>query len=132
MVSLKMAQDDYNEQEMELLRDKRKLKTQQKEQGLAHQDEIQTICMVRGADHFIYSQINLLTFQVMIGNERGGGQSLLLVVYPGAGLLSADRRTYALPVLIVTQGRNALWVNCFTSCFTYTVCKVLGMKTLNI
>ncbi|GFG33238.1 hypothetical protein Cfor_04551 [Coptotermes formosanus] len=45
MVSLKMAQDDYNEQEMELLRDKRKLKTQQKEQGLAHQDEIQTICM---------------------------------------------------------------------------------------
>jgi hypothetical protein len=50
MVSLKMAQDDYNEQEMELLEDKRKLKYQQKEQELAHQDEIRAICMVRSAD----------------------------------------------------------------------------------
>jgi hypothetical protein len=53
MVSLKMAHDDYNEQEMELLRDKRTLKSQQKEQELAHQDKIQTICMVRGTDHSI-------------------------------------------------------------------------------
>ncbi|KDR18764.1 growth arrest-specific protein 8 [Zootermopsis nevadensis] len=45
MVSLKMAQDDYNEQETELLRDKRKLKSQQKEQELSHQDEIRTIFM---------------------------------------------------------------------------------------
>jgi hypothetical protein len=50
MVSLKMAQDDYSEQEMELLKDKRKLKYQQKEQELAHQDEIQTISMVRSAN----------------------------------------------------------------------------------
>ena len=53
MVSLKMAQDDYTEQEMELLRDKRKLKSQQKEQEMGHVDEIQTICMVRDPDHFI-------------------------------------------------------------------------------
>jgi hypothetical protein len=45
-----MAQDDYNEQEMELLKDKRKLKYQQKEQELAHQDEIRTICMVRSTN----------------------------------------------------------------------------------
>ncbi|XP_023717427.1 dynein regulatory complex subunit 4 isoform X2 [Cryptotermes secundus] len=45
MVSLKMAQDDYNEQEMELLKDKRKLKYQHKEQELAHEDEIRAICM---------------------------------------------------------------------------------------
>ena len=70
MVSLKMAQDDYTEQEMELLRDKRKLKSQQKEQELAHEDEIRTICMVRGPDHSIYSQVNLLfAFQVMTMNE---------------------------------------------------------------
>jgi hypothetical protein len=48
-----MAQDDYNEQEMELLKDKRKLKYQQKEQELAHQDEIQTLCMVRSAYYSI-------------------------------------------------------------------------------
>jgi len=53
MVSLKMAEDDYTEQEMELLRDKRKLKSQQKEQELAHVDEIRTICMVRGPNHSI-------------------------------------------------------------------------------
>jgi len=83
MVSLKMAQDDYTEQEMELLGDKRKLKSQQKEQELAHVDEIRTICMVRGPDHSIQSQaIFLVTFQVMIANDRGGGKSLLLVVYP--------------------------------------------------
>jgi len=67
MVSLKMAQDDYTEQEMELLRDKRKLKSQQKEQELTHVDEIRTICMVRGSNHSIHSQVILLvTFQFMI------------------------------------------------------------------
>ncbi|PSN52192.1 Growth arrest-specific protein 8 [Blattella germanica] len=45
MVSLKMAQDDYNEQEMELLKDKRELKSQLKEQEVTHQDEVRTIQM---------------------------------------------------------------------------------------
>jgi hypothetical protein len=54
-----MAQDDYNEQEMELLKDKRKLKSQQKEQELANQDEIRTICMVRSVYFSIPSKANL-------------------------------------------------------------------------
>ncbi|KAJ9601822.1 hypothetical protein L9F63_000004 [Diploptera punctata] len=45
MVSLKMAQDDYNEQEMELLKDKKELKSQLKEKKMSHQDEIRTIRM---------------------------------------------------------------------------------------
>jgi hypothetical protein len=60
MVSLKMAQDDYSEQEMELLKDKRKLKSQQKEQELAYQDRIRKICMVRGAYCPVPRELNLL------------------------------------------------------------------------
>jgi hypothetical protein len=53
-----MAKDDYNEQETELLRDKRKLKSQQKEQELAHQDEIRTICMVKSAYFSVPRKVN--------------------------------------------------------------------------
>ena len=103
MVSLKMAQDDYNEQEIELLKDKRKLKSQQKEQEMAHQDDIQTICMVRGAEDSIQSHANLiLTFQVMTEDDRGGERVNCWLFTPGAGLLSADRGTCALEGLILT------------------------------
>ncbi|KAJ3619672.1 hypothetical protein MTP99_005336 [Tenebrio molitor] len=43
LVSLKMAQDDHTEQERELLRDKRDLKAQMREQELAHQDQIKSL-----------------------------------------------------------------------------------------
>jgi hypothetical protein len=57
-----MAQDDYNEQEMELLRDKKKLKSQQKEQELAHQDEIRTLCMVRSFNCFMSVYIYFISY----------------------------------------------------------------------
>ena len=54
MVSLKMAQDNYNEQEMELLKDKKELKNQLKDKHVEHQDEIKTIRMVNLENlHFI-------------------------------------------------------------------------------
>ncbi|XP_043788774.1 dynein regulatory complex subunit 4 isoform X1 [Apis laboriosa] len=43
MVALKMAQDDYTLQENELIKDKRELKKMQKEQDLAHLNEIKTL-----------------------------------------------------------------------------------------
>jgi hypothetical protein len=46
LVSLKMAQDDHTEQERELLRDKRDLKAQMREQELAHQDQIKSLKLV--------------------------------------------------------------------------------------
>lgn len=46
MVSLKMAQDDHTEQEMELLKDKKDLKAQVREQELAHQEEMRTVKLV--------------------------------------------------------------------------------------
>lgn len=46
MVALKMAQDDYGEQEMELLRDKKDLKARLKEQELAKQDELRNVKLV--------------------------------------------------------------------------------------
>ena len=47
LVSLKMAQDDHAEQERELLRDKRELKAQVKEQDLTTQDQIKSLKLVR-------------------------------------------------------------------------------------
>lgn len=46
MVALKMAQDDYILQENELIKDKRELKKIQKEQDLAHLNEIKTLKLV--------------------------------------------------------------------------------------
>ncbi|XP_044262326.1 dynein regulatory complex subunit 4 [Tribolium madens] len=43
LVSLKMSQDDHTEQERELLRDKRDLKAQIREQEVAHQDQIKSL-----------------------------------------------------------------------------------------
>ncbi|RZC42859.1 growth arrest-specific protein 8 [Asbolus verrucosus] len=43
LVSLKMAQDDHTEQERELLRDKRDLKAQMREQELSHQDQVKSL-----------------------------------------------------------------------------------------
>lgn len=46
MVSLKLAQDDHTEQERELLRDKRELKSKIREQDMATQDQIKALKMV--------------------------------------------------------------------------------------
>lgn len=43
LVSLKTAQDEYTHQERELLRDKRDLKGQMREQEMAHQDQIKSL-----------------------------------------------------------------------------------------
>lgn len=47
MVALKMAQDDHTLQENELIKDKRELKRLQKEQDLAHINEIKALKLVR-------------------------------------------------------------------------------------
>lgn len=46
MVALKMAQDDHAAQEGELLKDKRDLKSKNREQEMAHQDQIKSIRLV--------------------------------------------------------------------------------------
>ncbi|XP_049785045.1 dynein regulatory complex subunit 4 [Schistocerca cancellata] len=43
MVSLRMAQDDYTDQEMELLADKKDLKSRLRDQELAHQEEMRNV-----------------------------------------------------------------------------------------
>lgn len=51
MVALKMAQDDHTLQENELIKDKRELKRLQKEQDLAHINEIKALKLVRKKYH---------------------------------------------------------------------------------
>lgn len=46
MVSLKLAQDDHTEQERELLRDKRELKSKIREDELSNQDQIKALKLV--------------------------------------------------------------------------------------
>lgn len=46
MVSLKKAQDDHTEQERELLRDKRNLKRQEREQEIIHQEQVKSASLV--------------------------------------------------------------------------------------
>lgn len=46
LVSLKKAQDDYSEQERELLKDKKELKELNREQELAHQEQIRALKLV--------------------------------------------------------------------------------------
>ena len=46
MVTLKMAENDYSEQEVELLKDKKALKKQLIEEKFAHEEEMKAIHMV--------------------------------------------------------------------------------------
>lgn len=46
MVTLKMAENDYAEQELELEKDKRALKAQLVEESLIHQEEIKALKLV--------------------------------------------------------------------------------------
>lgn len=46
LVSLKMSQDDHVEQEKELLKDKRNLKSMLREQELAHEDQVKALKLV--------------------------------------------------------------------------------------
>lgn len=47
MVTLKHAQDDHDEQERELLNDKRELKRHGREQEIAHQEQMKQMKLVR-------------------------------------------------------------------------------------
>lgn len=57
MVALKMAQDDHTLQENELIKDKRELKRLQKEQDLAHINEIKALKLVRKIYHIPFVTI---------------------------------------------------------------------------
>lgn len=46
MVALKLAQDDHNDQENELIKDKKELRKIQKENELAHINEIRLLKLV--------------------------------------------------------------------------------------
>lgn len=46
MVTLKMAENDYAEQELELEKDKKALKAELVEMGLTHEEEIKALCLV--------------------------------------------------------------------------------------
>lgn len=46
MVTLKLAENDYSEQEVELLKDKKALKQQLIEEKFAHEEEMKTLHMV--------------------------------------------------------------------------------------
>lgn len=46
MVALKMAQDDHSAQEKDLLKDKRDLKSKNREQEMAHQEQVKSLKLV--------------------------------------------------------------------------------------
>lgn len=60
MVALKIAQDDHVLQENELLKDKLELKRLQKEQDLAHVNEIRALKLVWKKCHILIIRINPL------------------------------------------------------------------------
>ena len=66
MVALKMAQDDHILQENELIKDKRELKRLQKEQDLAHINEIKTLKLVRKKYKISFIIIKYFTYLYLL------------------------------------------------------------------
>lgn len=67
MVSLKLAQDDHLEQEKELLRDKRELKSKTREQEMSNQDQIKALKLVSNCV-YMSSYVLIQIFSNMLKN----------------------------------------------------------------